>query len=115
MLARLPLNVGNLREPSAGWADLDKNGNRIAYNAATSSVNTVVAWMAINPIARYIQAAVGALAKYRLQYGVRTSHSPRRLTTCSNIPSSFPDPSTTSGPSAHPAAPPRHCRQRQLQ
>src|SRR5208337_3799223 len=41
---------------------LDKNGNRIAYNASTASVNTVVAWVAINPNARYIQAAVGALA-----------------------------------------------------
>jgi hypothetical protein len=41
---------------------LDKSGNRIAYNAATASVNTVVAWVAINPNARYIQSAVGALA-----------------------------------------------------
>ncbi|HUA63809.1 MAG TPA: TonB-dependent receptor [Verrucomicrobiae bacterium] len=40
---------------------LDKNGTRIAYNAATASVNTVVAWVAINPNARYIQAGVGAL------------------------------------------------------
>jgi len=41
---------------------LDKNGNRIAATAAAGTVNNVVAWVAVNPNARYIQAGPGALA-----------------------------------------------------
>ena len=41
---------------------LDRSGNVIKYNAAASSVNNVVAWVANNPNARYIQAAAGAFA-----------------------------------------------------
>lgn len=41
---------------------LDRNGNRIAPTAATAAVNNVVAWVAVNPNARYIQAGPGAFA-----------------------------------------------------
>jgi hypothetical protein len=41
---------------------LDRNGNRIAATAAASSVNNVVAWVATNANARYVQAAAGAFA-----------------------------------------------------
>jgi len=60
-ISRTILNPTGAAGTGTAVYGLDKNGNRIAYNAATSSVNTVVAWVAINPNARYIQAAVGAL------------------------------------------------------
>lgn len=41
---------------------LDRNGNVIKSSAATAQINTVVAWVATNPNARYIQAAAGAFA-----------------------------------------------------
>jgi hypothetical protein len=61
-ISRTILNPNGTAGTGSAVYGLDKNGNRIAYNAATASVNTVVAWVAINPDARYIQAAVGALA-----------------------------------------------------
>jgi hypothetical protein len=61
-ISRTILNPGGTAGTGSAVYGLDKNGNRIAYSAATASVNTVVAWVAINPNARYIQAAVGALA-----------------------------------------------------
>jgi hypothetical protein len=60
-ISRTILNPAGVAGTGTAVYGLDKNGNRIAYNAATASVNTVVAWVAINPNARYIQAAVGAL------------------------------------------------------
>src|SRR5262249_54771787 len=41
---------------------LDKNGNKIASTAAAATVNNVVAWVATNPNARYIQTGPGGLA-----------------------------------------------------
>ena len=41
---------------------LDRNGNVIKPTASTASINTVVAWVAVNPNARYIRAASGAFA-----------------------------------------------------
>jgi hypothetical protein len=60
-ISRTILNPAGTAGTASTVYGLDKNGNRIAYNAASSSVNTVVAWVAINPNARYIQGAVGAL------------------------------------------------------
>ncbi len=61
-ISRTILNPGGTAGTGTAVYGLDKNGNKIAYNAATASLNTVVAWVAVNPNARYIQAAVGALA-----------------------------------------------------
>jgi hypothetical protein len=41
---------------------LDRAGSVIQTNASTATINTVVAWVAKNPAARYIQAAPGAFA-----------------------------------------------------
>ncbi len=61
-IARTILNPSGAAGTGTAVYGLDKNGNRIAYNAAASSVNTVVAWVPINPNARYIQAGYGAMA-----------------------------------------------------
>jgi len=41
---------------------LDRNGNRVGSTASSSLVNTVVAWVPINPNARYIRAGYGSIA-----------------------------------------------------
>ena len=41
---------------------LDRQGNTIAATAAAGTVNNVVAWVATNPNARYIQTGPGGLA-----------------------------------------------------
>jgi hypothetical protein len=60
-ISRTILNPAGTAGTASTVYGLDRNGNKIAYNAATASVNTVVAWVANNPNARYIQGAVGAL------------------------------------------------------
>jgi hypothetical protein len=45
----------------SGVFGLDRSGNRIAANAATAQVNTIVAYVAANAGARYVQGGPGAL------------------------------------------------------
>ncbi|HLK68054.1 MAG TPA: carboxypeptidase regulatory-like domain-containing protein [Bryobacteraceae bacterium] len=59
---RTILNPSGVSGTGTSVYGLDKNGNRIAATAAASSVNNVVAWVATNPNARYIQAGPGALS-----------------------------------------------------
>lgn len=41
---------------------LDRQGNRIGISDSAAKLNTVVAWVAVNPNARYIRAGYGAVA-----------------------------------------------------
>jgi hypothetical protein len=60
---RTIINVSGQAHAGTGVYGLDKNGNRINIaGSSTALLNTVVAWVAINPNARYIQAGYGALA-----------------------------------------------------
>ena len=59
---RTILNPGGAAGIGTSVYGLDRNGNRIASTAAAGTVNNVVAWVATNPNARYIQAGPGALA-----------------------------------------------------
>jgi hypothetical protein len=56
-------NVTGVAGTGSGVYGLDKSGNRVNIaGSTTAQLNTVVAWVAINPNARYIQAGYGALA-----------------------------------------------------
>jgi hypothetical protein len=60
---RAIVNVNGTAGVGSGVYGLDKNGNRINISgSSTATLNNVVAWVAINPNARYIQAGYGALA-----------------------------------------------------
>jgi hypothetical protein len=59
---RTIVNPGGIAGTGSGVYGLDRNGNRIAANAAASQVNNIVAYVAANPNARYIQAGPGAFA-----------------------------------------------------
>ena len=61
-ISRTIINSSGTAGMGSSVYGLDKNGTKIAYTASTALVNTVVAWVANNPNARYIQAAVGAYA-----------------------------------------------------
>jgi hypothetical protein len=59
---RTIINLNGAAGTGSGVYGLDRNGNRIAPTAATSQVNNIVAYVALNPNARYIQAGPGAFA-----------------------------------------------------
>jgi hypothetical protein len=59
---RTIVNPSGVAGSGSGVYGLDRNGNRIAPTAATALVNSVVAYVAVNPNARYIQAGPGAFA-----------------------------------------------------
>jgi hypothetical protein len=60
---RTVLNPKGAAGVGTGVYGLDKNGNRINIaGSTTTALNNVVAWVAINPNARYIQAGYGAWA-----------------------------------------------------
>jgi len=59
---RTIVNAGGIAGTGSGVYGLDRSGNRIAPNAAASQVNRIVAYVASNPGARYIQAGPGAFA-----------------------------------------------------
>jgi len=59
---RTIVNPGGVAGTGSGVYGLDRIGNHVAANASTALVNTVVAWVPVNPGARYIQAGPGALA-----------------------------------------------------
>ncbi len=60
---RTLVNVTGAAGAGSGVYGLDKSGNKINIaGSTTAQLNNVVAWVAINPNARYIQAGYGALA-----------------------------------------------------
>jgi hypothetical protein len=60
---RTIVNPSGTAGTGSGVYGLDKNGNRINIaGSTTAQLNNVVAWVAVNPNARYIQAGYGALA-----------------------------------------------------
>jgi len=60
---RTIINTNGKAGSGTGVYGLDKNGNRINIaGSTTTAINNVVAWVAVNPNARYIQAGFGALA-----------------------------------------------------
>jgi hypothetical protein len=60
---RTILNPSGAAGTGTGVYGLDKGGNRINIaGATTTQLNSVVAWVAVNPNARYIQAGYGAWA-----------------------------------------------------
>jgi Carboxypeptidase regulatory-like domain len=59
---RTILNPNGVAGTGTSVYGLDKNGNKIAATAAAASVNNVVAWVATNPNARYIQTGLGGLS-----------------------------------------------------
>jgi hypothetical protein len=61
-LYRTIINPAGVAGTGSTVYGLDRAGNVIQNTAATATVNTVVAWVAKNPNARYIQAAQGAFA-----------------------------------------------------
>lgn len=57
------INVNGAAHAGTGVYGVDKNGNRINIaGSTTAQLNNVVAWVAISPNARYVQAGYGALA-----------------------------------------------------
>ena len=61
-ISRTIVNPSGTAGTGSSVYGLTSNGTKVAYNASTALVNTVVAWVATNPNARYIQAGVGAYA-----------------------------------------------------
>ena len=59
---RTIVNPNGAAGSGSGVYGLDRNGNRISPTASTALVNTIVAYVAVNPNARYIQAGPGAFA-----------------------------------------------------
>ena len=59
---RTIVNPGGTAGTGSGVYGLDRNGNHIAANAATAQVNTIVAYVATNSHARYIEAGPAAFA-----------------------------------------------------
>jgi len=59
---RTVVNPAGVSGTGSGVYGLDRNGNVVQTTASTATINTVVAWVAKNPNARYIQAAPGAFA-----------------------------------------------------
>jgi hypothetical protein len=59
---RSVINPTGAAGTSSAVYGLDRNGNVISATASAATVNTVVAWVAKNSNARYIQAAAGAFA-----------------------------------------------------
>ena len=60
-ISRTILNPAGIAHTASAVYGLDANGNKIPYTASSALLNTVVAWVAVNPNARYIQAGLGAL------------------------------------------------------
>jgi hypothetical protein len=60
---RTILNPGGVAGTGTGVYGLDRSGNRVNISgSSTTLLNTIVAWVPINPNARYIQAGYGALS-----------------------------------------------------
>ncbi len=59
---RTIVNPSGVAGTGSGIIGLDKNGNQVSPTASNTLTNTVVARVATNPNARYIQAGYGALA-----------------------------------------------------
>src|ERR1035437_1942838 len=60
---RTILNPAGVAGTGSAVYGLDRNGNRINIpGSSTTLLNTVVAWVPVNPNARYIQAGYGAIA-----------------------------------------------------
>ena len=59
---RAIVNPSGVAGTGSGVYGLTATGARVAATASTALTNTVVAWVAINPNARYIQAGPGAYA-----------------------------------------------------
>ncbi len=59
---RTVINPNGTAGTGSGVIGLDRNGNQILPTAAASQTNNIVAYVALNPNARYIQAGPGAYA-----------------------------------------------------
>lgn len=59
---RVIVNSSGAQGTGSGVYGLDRQGQRIETTASASQINTVVAYVATNPNARYIQAGAGAYA-----------------------------------------------------
>jgi len=59
---RTVVNVNGVSGTGSAVYGLTAAGVVVPYNAPTATVNKVVAWVAVNPNARYIQAGYGAFA-----------------------------------------------------
>jgi hypothetical protein len=59
---RAIVNESGLAGTGSGVYGLTRTGSVVPINATTAQINTVVAWVANNPNARYIQAGYGAFA-----------------------------------------------------
>jgi len=58
---RVFVNPSGVAHTGSDIYGLDQNGNRIAVTAPASQINNVVAWVAVNPNARYIRAGYGTI------------------------------------------------------
>lgn len=59
---RTLVNTAGVSGTGTAVYGLTRTGSVVAFNAPTATVANVVAWVAVNPNARYIQAGYGALA-----------------------------------------------------
>ena len=59
---RTIVNTNGVSGTGSAVYGLTATGTAVAFNAPTATVANVVAWVAVNPNARYIQAGYGALA-----------------------------------------------------
>uniref|UniRef100_Q01XC9 Cna B domain protein n=1 Tax=Solibacter usitatus (strain Ellin6076) TaxID=234267 RepID=Q01XC9_SOLUE len=58
---RVMVNPNGTAHTGSDIYGLDRSGNRIAVTAPAAQVNQVVAWVAVNPNARYIRAGYGTV------------------------------------------------------
>jgi hypothetical protein len=58
---RVMLNPAGTAHTGSDIYVLDRNGNRISVTGPTAQVNNVVAWVAMDPNARYIRAGYGTI------------------------------------------------------
>lgn len=59
---RTVLNTSGVSHTGSAVYGLTRAGAVVAFNAPTATIANVVAWVAVNPNARYIQAGLGAFA-----------------------------------------------------
>jgi hypothetical protein len=58
---RTIVNPSGVAHTASDVYGLDRNGNRISISSPASQTNKVVAWVAVNPNARYIRAGYGVM------------------------------------------------------
>ncbi|MCU1238467.1 MAG: Cna domain protein [Candidatus Solibacter sp.] len=58
---RVMINPNGVAHTGSDIYGLDRAGNRISVSAPAAQVNSVVAWVAVNPNARYIRAGYGTI------------------------------------------------------